>query len=68
MEQVELALQRAVKDIDYENFKDSVEDHELHLAYMRTWTAMSELQHPKSVQHRLHRQALISVAILIILI
>jgi hypothetical protein len=47
MEQVELALQRAVKNIDYENFKDSIEDHELHLAYMRTWTAMSELQHPK---------------------
>jgi hypothetical protein len=47
VEQVELALARAVKNIDYENFKDSVEDHALHLAYMKVWTAMSELQHPR---------------------
>ena len=47
IEEVELALQRAVKQIDYGNFKDSVADHALHLAYMKVWTAMSELQHPR---------------------
>ena len=38
IEQVEMALQRAAKNIDYENFKDSVEDHALHLAYMKVWS------------------------------
>jgi hypothetical protein len=47
IEEVEMALQRAVEDIGYENFKDSVKDHDLHLAYMRVWTAMSEVQHPR---------------------
>jgi hypothetical protein len=46
MVEVELALARAVKEISYKNFKDSVKDHELHHAYLKTWTAMSELQHP----------------------
>ena len=47
IEEVELAMKRAVKKYQYENFKDFVEDHELHHAYMKTWSAMSELQHPR---------------------
>ena len=42
-----MALDRVIENISYENFKDSVEDHELHLAYMKVWTAMSEVQHPR---------------------
>ena len=47
MVEVELALERAVEDISYENFKDSVKDHALHLAYMKVWSAMSEVQNPR---------------------
>ena len=47
IEDVELAMTKAIAKVSYENFKDSVEDHALHLAYMKTWTAMSELQHPR---------------------
>jgi hypothetical protein len=47
IEEVKTALERAVEDISYENFKDSVKDHALHLAYMRVWNAMSELQNPR---------------------
>ena len=47
IEEVELALARVVKEISYKNFKDSVKDHELHHAYLKTWSAMGELQHPR---------------------
>jgi hypothetical protein len=42
---VALALANAVDDIDYPNFKDSVEDDWLHYAYLKVWLAMAELQH-----------------------
>ena len=42
IEDVELALKREIEDIDYEN----VEDHALHMAYMKVWDAMSGLQNP----------------------
>ena len=47
IEDVELAMNHVIENISYENFKDSVEDHELHLAYMKVWTAMSEVQRPR---------------------
>ena len=52
IEEVEMALQRAVKNISYKNFKDSVEDHALHDAYLRVWSAMSELQNPRPYSTR----------------
>ena len=44
--EVALALAKAIADIDYPNFKDSVEDEWLHYSYLKVWLAMSELQHP----------------------
>lgn len=41
------AIQDEVLRIDYGNFKDSVNDNELHDAYMKVWTAMSLLQNPR---------------------
>ena len=38
------ALARAVEQIDYPNFKDSVKDDKLHGAYLRVWTAMAAVQ------------------------
>jgi hypothetical protein len=35
-----LAVARMAQDINYGNFKDSVEDHDLHRAYMRVWSAL----------------------------
>ena len=52
VEQVELAMKRAVRNIEYENFKNSVEDHELHDAYMKVWGAMSEVQNPRPYSTR----------------
>lgn len=31
--------------IDYDNFKDSVEDDQLHVAYLKVWGVMEKLQH-----------------------
>ena len=47
IEQVELALKRAVEYITYDNFKSSVKDHALHMAYMKVWDAMARLQNPR---------------------
>lgn len=30
--------------IDYDNFKDSVDDDQLHVAYLQVWSAMKKLQ------------------------
>jgi hypothetical protein len=38
------ALAKAVEAIDYTNFKDSVEDHDRHSAYMDVWTVMRAFQ------------------------
>lgn len=35
-----LAVARMAQDIDYGNFKNSVEDKELHDAYIRVWSAL----------------------------
>jgi len=35
-----LAVARMAQDVDYGNFKNSVEDDELHNAYMRVWSAL----------------------------
>lgn len=34
----------SIECIDYDNFKDSVEDDHLHVAYMKVWSAMEKLQ------------------------
>lgn len=38
------ALKKMVFDLDYSNFKNSVEDHRLHNAYSSVWTIMGRLQ------------------------
>jgi hypothetical protein len=38
------ALRDEVMAIDYDNFKDSVRDDELHRAYSSVWSVMSRLQ------------------------
>lgn len=38
------ALDGEVRRITYDNFKNSVQDEDLHDAYMRVWTAMAEVQ------------------------
>jgi len=43
---VKSALAGAVMDIDYPNFKDSVEDEDLHAAYQHVWHTMADLQDP----------------------
>ena len=43
---VQDAMLAETDSIDYGNFKDSVKDHELHMAYLRVWTAMAALQTP----------------------
>ena len=43
---VKQALALMVDQIDYPNFKDSVEDRSLHAAYVGVWCAMAGLQHP----------------------
>lgn len=42
--EVKAALARRVEDIDYDNFKGSVKDDELHDAYMGFWSIMFKLQ------------------------
>ena len=43
---VKQALAAMIDQIDYPNFKDSVEDRSLHAAYVGVWCAMAGLQHP----------------------
>jgi hypothetical protein len=43
---VKQALAAMIDQIDYPNFKDSVEDSSLHAAYVGVWHAMAGLQHP----------------------
>ena len=42
-DEVKKALAGEVDGISYPNFKDSVENSELHNAYLRVWTAMAAL-------------------------
>lgn len=44
---IALALAHEVNEIDYPNFKDSVEDEALHDAYTEVWFIMAGLQDPK---------------------
>lgn len=41
---VAAAMVAAVKDLDYANFKDSVDDDELYNAYSSVWSVMGRLQ------------------------
>jgi hypothetical protein len=41
---IAVALAEQVKNVDYNNFKDSVADDALHDAYLNTWVAMARLQ------------------------
>jgi hypothetical protein len=52
IEDVELAMNRAIESVSYENFKSSVKDKKLHDAYLRVWSAMSELQNPRPYSTR----------------
>ena len=38
------AVAASIEDIDYDNFKDSVDDDQLHVAYMKVWSTMEKLQ------------------------
>jgi len=44
--EIALAIGQRIDDIDYPNFKDSVQDGSLHAAYVSVWHAMAGLQHP----------------------
>lgn len=44
---VEEAMDREIGRIDYDNFKSSVVNKELHDAYMGVWTNMSRVQNPR---------------------
>jgi hypothetical protein len=37
-------LTRQARDLDYENFKDTVTDQERHDAYLQVWSAMHRMQ------------------------
>ncbi len=41
---VQIAMTEQVAAIDYDNFKDSVENRQLHDAYLKIWTVMHALQ------------------------
>ena len=43
---VKQAMAAMIDQIDYPNFKDTVEDRSLHAAYVGVWHAMAGLQHP----------------------
>ena len=43
---VKQAMAAMIDQIDYPNFKDSVQDGSLHSAYVGVWHAMAGLQHP----------------------
>jgi hypothetical protein len=43
--EVSAAIQAAIEDIGYSNFKDSVVEGARHEAYMQVWRVMSALQH-----------------------
>ena len=43
---VKQAMAAMIDQIDYPNFKDSVQDRSLHAAYVGVWCAMAGLQHP----------------------
>src|SRR3974390_1556011 len=40
-EEVSRAMEGELRRIDYANFKSGVHDDDLHVAYMRVWTAMA---------------------------
>ena len=42
--EVAKAFANELLNIDYENFKGSTEDHDLHMAYMKVWSAMMDMQ------------------------
>lgn len=41
------AMQDEVLRINYDNFKNSVQDDDLHDAYLKVWTAMAATQNPR---------------------
>jgi hypothetical protein len=43
---VKAAIASQIDDINYGNFKNSVEDTSMHAAYVSVWCAMAGLQHP----------------------
>jgi hypothetical protein len=43
---VKQAMVAMIDQIDYPNFKDTVQDRSLHAAYVGVWHAMAGLQHP----------------------
>jgi hypothetical protein len=59
-DEVATAMAAKIRDIDYPNFKDSVEDRSLHAAYVGVWCAMAGLQHPPPYIQRAARSALTS--------
>lgn len=44
--EVTTAMAAQIQDIDYKNFKSSVNDDRLHHAYLDVWQAMADLQSP----------------------
>lgn len=42
--EIAAAVAKRIMEIDYGNFKDSVQEHDRHMAYMKTWNALLPLQ------------------------
>ena len=57
---VKQALAAMIENIDYPNFKDSVEDRSLHAAYVSVWCAMAGLQHPPPAERATHARSALS--------
>ena len=58
--EVATAMAAQIQDIDYDNFKSSVNDCSLHRAYVEVWHAMAGLQSPppysaSNCEHRADR-------------
>jgi hypothetical protein len=47
-DEVEIAMRKAVQDINYNNFKGSIPDFERHDEYLQVWDVMVERQYMRS--------------------
>lgn len=52
VDEVMNAMNHEVARINYRNFKDSVQDHDLHRAYNRCWGAVAAVQNPPPYSER----------------
>lgn len=49
--EVAQVIAKQIADITYDNFKDTVEEHDLHRAYLNFWLIMSQYQDKEDTAH-----------------